>query len=141
VPVELLVGMSVGVRHDDYRTQSQTFSWGNVEVSGWSELVHAVRSDARHQLARQAAKRGGDGIIMADSELRVWKEPCVRASTGGSSEQEDHVAEATMVGTTIARFRARRQPPRTLSVLPLGDRGDTLRKRLAAASIITPKEQ
>jgi uncharacterized protein YbjQ (UPF0145 family) len=36
VPVELLVGMSIGVRHDDYRTQSQTYSWRNIEVTGWS---------------------------------------------------------------------------------------------------------
>jgi hypothetical protein len=134
VPVELLVGMSIGVRHDDYRTRSQTYSWGNVEVSGWSELVHGVRSDARWQLQLQGAKQGGDGIIMADSALRVWKESCSRARNSGSSEQEDHVAESTMVGTTIARFRARQQPPRTLPVMPLGDRGDLLRKRLAAVA-------
>jgi uncharacterized protein YbjQ (UPF0145 family) len=134
VPIELLVGMSIGVRHDDYRTQSQTYSWGNVEMSGWSELVHGVRSDARRQLQVQGAKQGGDGIIMADSQLRVWREACVRARNRISSEQEDHVAESTMVGTTIARFRSRQQRPRTLSVMPLGDRGDVLRKRLAAVA-------
>ncbi|HEY3479543.1 MAG TPA: heavy metal-binding domain-containing protein, partial [Streptomyces sp.] len=77
VPVELLVGMSVGVRHDDYRTQSQTYSWRNVEMSGWSELVHAVRADARRQLQVQGAERGGDGVVMADARLRVWKESCL----------------------------------------------------------------
>ncbi|MEV6006253.1 heavy metal-binding domain-containing protein [Streptomyces sp. NPDC051976] len=134
VPVELLVGMSVGVRHDDYRTQSQTYSWRNVEMSGWSELVHVVRADARRQLQLQGAGRGGDGVVMADSRLRVWKESCLRARNRSNSEQEDHVAESTMVGTTIARFRARQEPPRTLSVLPLGARGDVLRKRLAAVA-------
>jgi hypothetical protein len=39
-----------------------------------------------------------------------------------------------MVGTTIARFRTRQEPPRTLSVLPLGDRGELLRRRLAAVA-------
>lgn len=131
VPVELLVGMSVGVRHDDYRTQSQAYSWRNVEMTGWSDLVHEVRSDARRQLQRQGAKQGGDAVIMADSGLRVWREGCLRARNRGG-EQEDHVAESTMVGTTIARFETRQQPPATLSVLPLGDRGDLLRKRLAA---------
>jgi uncharacterized protein YbjQ (UPF0145 family) len=134
VPVELLVGMSIGVRHDDYRTRSQMYSWGNVEMSGWSELVHAVRSDARQQLRRQGAQQGGDAVIMADSGLRVWSESCLRARNLRNTEQEDHVAESTMVGTTVARFRARREPPRTLSVMPLGDRGEVLRKRLAAVA-------
>ncbi|WP_405587565.1 heavy metal-binding domain-containing protein [Streptomyces sp. NBC_01190] len=132
VPVELLVGMSIGVRHDDFRTQSQSYSWGNIEMDGWSEMVGAVRADARHQLELQGARLGGDGVIMADSELRVWSEGCLRSRNRGNSEQEDHVAESTMVGTTIARFRAGQQPPRTLLVMPLGDRGTKLRKRLAA---------
>lgn len=134
VPVELLVGMSIGVRHDDYRTQSQTYSWQNVEVSGWSELIHETRSDARLQLQLQGARQGGDAVIMASSDLRVWRESCIRARNLGNSEQEDHVAESTMVGTTIARFKARREPPRTLSVMPLGDRGELLRRRLAAVA-------
>jgi uncharacterized protein YbjQ (UPF0145 family) len=134
VPVELLVGMSIGVRHDDYRTRSQSYSWSNVEVGGWSELVNAVRSDARRQLQLQGAGKGGDGVIMADSQLRVWAEGCLRARNRSNSEQEDHVAESTMVGTTVARFRARQQPPRTLTVMPLGDRGEKLRKRLAAVA-------
>lgn len=120
VPVALLVGMSIGVRHDDYRTASQRASWRNVEVSGWSDLVHAVRADARGQLRSQAAQRGGDGIVMAANHLRVWSEPCIRS---GNNEQEDHLAEATMVGTTLARFTVRQAAPRTLSVMPLGDRG------------------
>jgi uncharacterized protein YbjQ (UPF0145 family) len=134
VPVELLVGMSIGVRHDDYRTQSQAYSWRNVEMSGWSELVHEIRSDARRQLQIQGAKQGGDGVVMADSSLRVWRESCMRARSRNNSEQEDHVAESTMVGTTIARFTVRKQQPRTLSVMPLGDRGDRLRRRLAAVA-------
>jgi uncharacterized protein YbjQ (UPF0145 family) len=134
VPVELLVGMSIGVRHDDYRTQSQTYSWQNVEVSGWSELVHKVRADARRQLQLQGARHGGDGIILASSDLRVWREGCIRARNRSNSEQEDHVAESTMVATTIARFTTREAAPRTLSVMPLGNRGDRLRQRLAAVA-------
>jgi len=129
VPVALLVGMSVGVRHDDYGTASQKFSWRNTEVTGWSDLVHAVRSDARRQLGSQGAERGGDGVVMATSHLRVWSENCLRS---GNNDQEDHLAEATMIGTAIARFRVRQPPPRTLSVMPLGDRGARLRRRLAA---------
>ncbi|MBF9073334.1 heavy metal-binding domain-containing protein [Streptacidiphilus fuscans] len=134
VPAELLVGMSIGVRHDDYRTQSQQYSWQNTEMTGWSRLIHAIRADARQQLQLQASRMGGDGVIMAAGDLRVWRESCIRAANRNNSEQEDHVAEATMIGTSIARFRTGDQKPRTLSVMPLGKRGDRLRQRLAAVA-------
>ncbi|MFF3514509.1 heavy metal-binding domain-containing protein [Streptomyces sp. NPDC002573] len=116
VPVELLYGMSVGVRHDDFRTRAQMRSWSNTEVSGWSELVQAVRSDARAHLWAQTGRRGGDGVILSAGGLRIWGESCMRRS---SDDQKDHVAEATLLGTTVARFTAREEPPRTLTVMPL----------------------
>jgi len=131
VPVELLVGMSVGVRHDDLGTRTQAMSWSNTEVDAWSELVGDVRADARHQLELQSTRQGGDGVILANGNLRIWREPCMRASRFGG-EGEDHVAESTMVGTTIAHFDARAQRPPTLAVMPLGKRGERLRARLAA---------
>jgi hypothetical protein len=131
VPVELLVGMSIGVRHDDFGTRSQALSWSNTEVGAWSELVGDVRSDARHQLELQGLHRGGDGVILASGDLRIWRESCMRASRYGA-EGEDHVAESTMIGTTVARFTARTRPPATLAVMPLGRRGERLRLRLAA---------
>lgn len=135
VPVELLVGMSIGVRHDDFRTDRQAMSWRNSEVTGWSRLVHEVRADAREQLARQGLGGGADGIVLASGDLRVWGEPCIRASkSNNNSEARDHVVEATMIGTAIARFAtpARQQP--TLTVMPLGTRGQRLRRRLAAVA-------
>ncbi|AKJ09528.1 hypothetical protein ABB07_05680 [Streptomyces incarnatus] len=116
VPVELLYGMSVGVRHDDYGTRAQTRSWRNTEVGGWTELVQAVRSDARAHLSAQTGRRGGDGVILSGGRLRVWGESCMRRS---NDDQTDHVAEATLLGTTVARFAARKAPPRTLTVMPL----------------------
>ncbi|MFJ9561318.1 heavy metal-binding domain-containing protein [Streptomyces fuscichromogenes] len=116
VPVELLYGMSIGVRHDDYRVRAQTRSWNNTEVGGWSELVQAVRSDARAHLRGQTRRRGGDGVILAAGGLRVWGESCLRRN---NDDQRDHVAEATLLGTTVARFTVRGQPPRTLTVMPL----------------------
>jgi hypothetical protein len=135
VPVELLVGMSIGVRHDDYTSRSGRFSSLNSEMSGWSQLVKAVRSDARRQLKLHGAPRGGDGLIVAESTLRVWEETCLRAvGTGAEAELHDHLAESTMVGSTIAHFDIRGKRPRTMSVMPLGDRGEVLRARLAAVS-------
>lgn len=131
VPVDLLVGMSVGVRHDDYQTRRQNFSWNNLEVDGWTALVHQVRADARTQLHRQGVEHGGDGVILADGNLRVWEERCIRTSV--NTEQTDHIAESTLIGTAIARFAAKPAEPRTLSVMPLNGGGDLLRRRLAQA--------
>jgi uncharacterized protein YbjQ (UPF0145 family) len=120
IPVELLYGMSIGVRHDDYNTRMQSRSWNNNEVDGWSELVQSVRADARAHLHAQTGRRGGDGVILSAGELRIWSEPCMRYSGNNNNEQiEDHIAEATLVGTTVAQFTVRQAPPRTLTVMPL----------------------
>jgi hypothetical protein len=131
VPVELLVGMSIGVRHDTFLTGSQALGWNNTEVDGWSELVGDVRADSRHQLELQAGRHGGDGIILANGSLRIWGESCMRASRIGG-EGEDHIAEATMIGTTVAHFRPGAVGPPTMAVMPLGRRSERLRRRLAA---------
>ena len=61
-------------------------------------------------------------MILSAGDLRIWGESCIRS---GSNEQKDHVAEATLMGTTIARFTVRKEPPRTLTVMPL----DPVRRR------------
>ncbi|MEE4542740.1 heavy metal-binding domain-containing protein [Streptomyces sp. V4-01] len=124
VPVELLVGMSIGVRHDDSFSRVPRLSSRNTEISGLSQLVRTVRADARRQLQVHGAERGGNALITAaDGTLRVWKELCTQSS-GGDDELtfHDHLAESTLVGSTVARFEA---PPRrtTLTVMPLGPRG------------------
>ncbi|MGW4809649.1 heavy metal-binding domain-containing protein [Kitasatospora sp. NPDC004272] len=129
VPVGLLVGMSVGVRHDDYRTGVQRYSWSNQEVAGWSELVGRVRADARAQVRQQVAKLGGDGMILADNTLRVWEEHCLN-----NDKQTDHVTENVLYGTAVARFATAPARPRTLTVMPLNGDGDRLRRRLARAA-------
>jgi uncharacterized protein YbjQ (UPF0145 family) len=131
IPVELLVGMSIGVRHDDYGLRRQT-SWltsGNQEVAGWSELVTRTRQDARAQLRGQAQRTGADGVVLGSSDLQVWGERCIRASRN-NSEQEDHVAEATLVGTAVAAFTVRQAPKPTLTVMPLDSRAKRRRRRM-----------
>lgn len=123
VPVELLVGMSIGVRHDDSYSHVRKFS-RNTEVSGLSDLVRAVRSDARRQLQLHGARRGGNALILASGgTLRVWQETCMR-SAGNEDELafRDHLAESTLTGSTIAQFRALPRG-KTLPVVPLGDGG------------------
>ncbi|MEU5303060.1 heavy metal-binding domain-containing protein [Streptomyces noursei] len=121
VPVELLVGLAIGTRHDDWTTRRQNwFGAGNQEVTGWSQLVSATRHDARARIGEQAWHTGADGVVLGDSRLRIWREECVRARRRNSdSDQKDHVAEATLVGTAVAGFTVRQEPPRTLAMMSL----------------------
>jgi uncharacterized protein YbjQ (UPF0145 family) len=114
-PASIVIGLSVSVRHDDYRTQMQSGSWNtaNTEVEGYSELVTHARADARDQLANRIARSGAEGAVVHDMSLRVHEvEP--------SDNHRDHVAEAVVIGTAITHFhRTRAAPTRSLSILPL----------------------
>ncbi len=114
MPVSVAIGLEVAIRHDDYRTQRQQ-SWGagNVEVSGYTELVQHSRHFANQRFAERINSVGAEGAVVSDMSLHVWE---VEPSDGHT----DHVAEAFVVGTTLVQYRSR--PPaaaRTLTMLPL----------------------
>jgi uncharacterized protein YbjQ (UPF0145 family) len=114
VPTGILFGISVAIRHDDYRTMQQaSWSGANVEVTGYTELVGHVREDARTQFQRHAARLGGDAAVVDEMSLHVHEiEP--------SEAHRDHVAEAVVRGTAIARFhRGAAAPTSSLTILPL----------------------
>ncbi|OIV37578.1 hypothetical protein BIV57_10260 [Mangrovactinospora gilvigrisea] len=121
IPVDLLFGLSIGVRHDNWATRSQNRAFAsNQEVEGWTRLVNEVRHDARQQLYQQASATGGDGVVLDDFDLRVWEEACFRnRMTNNESDKHDRIAEASMVGTAIAAFRTSAAPRSTLSIMPL----------------------
>jgi uncharacterized protein YbjQ (UPF0145 family) len=105
VPVGLALGISIGARHDDWQTINQTrWGSGNVEVSGYTDLISATRHDARTQLERDVAKHGAEGVVVQRMDLRLGEHECP-AQEG----RRDHVAEATVIGTAIARFAAGRE--------------------------------
>jgi uncharacterized protein YbjQ (UPF0145 family) len=99
VPAAIIVAISVAVRHDDYQTRlaAATFG-GNVEVPGYTDLVHHVRMDVRHVLERRSATGGADGAILSSPMGLVIHEIEV------AENHRDHVAEASLVATTIARY-------------------------------------
>jgi uncharacterized protein YbjQ (UPF0145 family) len=114
VPVSIAFGISVAIRHDDWTTQQQARAWGqNTEVSGYTELVQHVRDDARDRFAEHAGRAGAEGAIVSSMDLHISeREP--------SEGHRDHVAEATVFGTTVARFhRTQTAPTRALTILPL----------------------
>lgn len=117
VPTGLAFGIALETRHDDWRT-SRRIRWtaGNQEVDGYTQLINLVRHDARKQLALDAAKHGGDGVVVDGLELRVRENEC---PTYGYSR--DLSAEAVLVGTSIARFGRSERPagPRPLTIMRL----------------------
>ncbi|MFC0842806.1 heavy metal-binding domain-containing protein [Streptomyces noboritoensis] len=117
IPTGLAFGIALEIRHDDWRT-SRRIRWtaGNQEVDGYTQLINFVRQDARRQLALDAAKHGGDGVVVDDVELRVRESEC---PTYGYSR--DLTAEAVLVGTSIARFDRSERPagPGPLTIMRL----------------------
>jgi uncharacterized protein YbjQ (UPF0145 family) len=106
VPVGLVLGISVGARHDDWTTVSQTrWGAGNTEVSGYTDLVNSTRHDARHQLEQDVARHGADGVVLQRMDIRVGEHECPV-----QEGRRDHVLEATIIGTAIAHFGRKRGP-------------------------------
>ena len=106
VPTGLVLGISIGLRHDD-RTTVRQARWrsGNAEVAGWTELVGQSRREARGQLEADVRRLGAEGVVIAAMQLRVRERDCP-AQVG----RRDHIAEATLIGTAIARFSPAGQP-------------------------------
>ena len=100
VPAGLALGISIGSRHDD-RTTARQARWtaGNAEVAGWTDLVSESRHEARRQLEGEVSRLGAEGVVIAAMQLRVSQQDC--PVTLG---RRDHIVEATLIGTAIARF-------------------------------------
>jgi uncharacterized protein YbjQ (UPF0145 family) len=100
VPVGLVLGISIGSRHDDRNTTRQArLGSGNAEVAGWADLVSQSRHDARRQLESDVRRLGADGVVIATMRMRVRQRDCP-ATVG----RHDHIVEASLIGTAVARF-------------------------------------
>jgi uncharacterized protein YbjQ (UPF0145 family) len=117
VPAGLALGISIGSRHDDWLTVGQTrWGAGNAEVTGFTELVNDARHDARIQLERDVARLGGEGVVIADMQMRVRERECPV-----QEGRRDHIVEVTTIGTAIARFSRseQRHSGPTLAIMSL----------------------
>jgi uncharacterized protein YbjQ (UPF0145 family) len=102
MPVGLALGISVGARHDDWLTVTQTrWGAGNTEVNGYTDVMTQTRHDAREQMERDVARQGADGVVVSTVTARVRDRDCP-AQEG----RRDHIVEATLIGTAITRFHA-----------------------------------
>jgi uncharacterized protein YbjQ (UPF0145 family) len=90
---------------------------GNAEVTGWTELVNEARHDSRQQLQRDVQRLGGEGVVIADMQMRVRERECPAAEG-----RRDHIVETTTIGTAIARFartEGHGHGPGTLAIMSL----------------------
>jgi uncharacterized protein YbjQ (UPF0145 family) len=120
VPVDVVLGVAVQIRHDDWSTVAERGSWVNTEVGGYTELVNAARAEARDQVGDDACAAGADGVVLAEMELTLRGKPCA-----GPAETHDHLAQALLVGTAVARIPDGVSPtgPRKLPMIRLDDTG------------------
>jgi uncharacterized protein YbjQ (UPF0145 family) len=102
VPVELVLGMSLGVLTESgmARSQAQTAA-SPQEMWQWSPQVTLLRGRARAMLSDEAAAAGADGIVISDAGLKVYEFQGLR------------FVEAKFLGTAIAAFENARSstPP------------------------------
>ena len=114
VPAGLALGVWIGSRHDDRATARQVrLGSGNAEVVGWTELVSRARREAGRRLEGEVERLGAEGAVIAAMQLRVSQRNCP-AAVG----RHDHIVEATLIGTAIARF-SRAGPSLAGSALPV----------------------
>jgi uncharacterized protein YbjQ (UPF0145 family) len=115
VPVDMALGMSIGVRHDDWQVNWSTRMFaGNQEVGGWTELVSVTRNEARAHVMADTARTGAEGVVLSDMDLHIREREC-----SYSDNRRDHTVEATFIGTSVVRFETSAQPPRSLTIMRL----------------------
>jgi uncharacterized protein YbjQ (UPF0145 family) len=129
MPAGLVLGISIGARHDDWLTVGQTrWGSGNAEVIGYTELVNDARHDARTQLKDDVKRIGAQGVVVAEMEFHVRERECP-AQEG----RRDHIVEAINIGTAIVRFHdySERNGPSPLAIMSL----DPQRRQAARVNI------
>jgi uncharacterized protein YbjQ (UPF0145 family) len=115
-PGELLLGISVSTKHEDYELKTQRSSWVNGEVTGLTELVQAARAEALRRLEKRAGAAAGAQLVVTGLDLREFETPC--------GEEKDLHAQASVIGSTlipVPRYSRRAELSAVTTVIPLSD--------------------
>ncbi len=112
MPASIAFGIAVGDPPRRLAHPAAGDAWGgNIEVAGYTELVQHVRADAGTLFAGHVRPAGAEGAIVSQMDLHVWEnEP--------AEGHRDHVAEATVFGTSLARFHRGRSAPDPIAHRP-----------------------
>ncbi|OLE26216.1 MAG: hypothetical protein AUG44_13670 [Actinobacteria bacterium 13_1_20CM_3_71_11] len=114
VPVALLQGVGVTVRHNDWSQRIQSLSWANQELVGATALVRGARSVARTGLAQDAARVGAHTVVLRDLMSRMYERKCL-----SGYEAHDRIAEVVLWGTGIVPFGRKHRPHGAATEPPL----------------------
>jgi len=114
VPVALLQGVGVTVRHNDWSQRIQSLSWANQELVGATALIQGARSVARTGLARDAARVGAHTVVLRDLMSRMYERKCL-----SGYEAHDRIAEVVLWGTGIVPFGRKHRPHGAATEPPL----------------------
>jgi uncharacterized protein YbjQ (UPF0145 family) len=106
LPTGIVIGLSMGLRHDDYGTQLARSSWSNQEIVGYSQLLAATRADARRQLSARGARAGGEQVVISSMATSMFEREVAEGHT-------DHGAHTTIIGTAIRHVAPGEAPPGT----------------------------
>jgi hypothetical protein len=89
-----------GTRHDDLLAKGQRRrTLGNIEATGYTNLVHRARAAARIEIEKDVVRVGGQGVVVQRNELRIGEQEC-----RGAERSRDYLSEVTMIGTAIVAF-------------------------------------
>jgi uncharacterized protein YbjQ (UPF0145 family) len=117
VPARIAIGIAVESQFLDWASRSQmSVMAGNSEVNAYTQLINRVRAKSRQAFASHARSARADGAIVASMSLRSWHQEAGNTPL--------LCAEASVFGTTIARFHTgKRAPTKALTIMPLRQPG------------------
>lgn len=117
VPARIAIGIAVESQFLDWQSRSQmSVMAGNTEIDAYTQLINRVRAKSRQGFEQHARGSKADGAIVASMDLRSWHQEAGNAPL--------LCAEASVFGTTIARFHSGRQAPtNALKIMPLRQAG------------------
>lgn len=119
-PAGVAVGLAGAIRHRDQYARvgpgQQVGSFETGEVAGLSDLLTAVRADARARLRESGDALRAEHLAVTRFDTRVRRQSI--------SDHEDDVAETTVLATALRHVPGATGPP-ALAILPLRDRGGT----------------
>jgi uncharacterized protein YbjQ (UPF0145 family) len=120
-PAGVAVGLAGAIRHRDQYARvgpgQQVGSFETGEVVGLSDLLAAVRADARARLQESGDALRAEHLAVTRFDTRVRPQSI--------SDHEDDVAETTILATALRHVPGAAAAPPMLAVLPLRDGSGT----------------